>query len=79
MKDYTELEDGTLGRYLRQVRTTKGISVKELSMTTGVPEISIYCCENNKYTPTVYNLARICERLDIPFNKVSDIVLGRSA
>lgn len=77
MIDYTDLEDGSLGKYIRQVRQRKGLSVKELSIITGIPKISIYACELNKYTPTAYNLAVICDALDIPFSTISDIILKK--
>ena len=61
------------GKIMREARTRKGVSYRELAKIAGVT--STYCCyiEHGQYTPTWIIWFRICTALDIDIMAISDI------
>ena len=61
---------------VKELRTEKGITLKELSRRSGVSTTHINDVENNKNHPTVYTLYLLSIALDVEFTDmftVSDI------
>lgn len=75
MYDYTELEEGSLGQYLRKSRIEQDVSMKELSARTGIASNSLCMYELNLHEPGIYNMCRICKALNLDMQKISDLVM----
>ena len=54
-----------LGERIRENRKKKMMTIKSLSEYTGLSVGYLSMLEQNKTTPTIDNLARICESLEI--------------
>jgi transcriptional regulator with XRE-family HTH domain len=59
-----------LGIKLRDLRLARGISLKEASDLTGVPQPTLSRIENNKMAPTIGLLSKIMGGLDAPWSAV---------
>src|SRR5262245_21428231 len=61
---------GKLGIKLRDLRLARGISLKEASDLTGVPQPTLSRIENNKMAPTIGLLSKIVGGMDAPWSAV---------
>jgi transcriptional regulator with XRE-family HTH domain len=74
---------GQLGAKLRDLRLSRGLSLKEASETCGVPQPTLSRIENNKMAPTIGLLSKIVAGLEAPWSAVlpesvvSDAPAGR--
>lgn len=51
---------------LREIRTEKGVSLRELEELSGVGKSTINRIENQTYNPTVLTICRLAEALNVP-------------
>lgn len=63
-KEYFEYCEN-LGLKLKEIRTRNGLTQKELSNLTGLPEITIRKYELGKMCPTLYRYIIICDQLRV--------------
>ena len=54
-----------LGKHLKNIRESKGISLRELALCIDSDKPTISKVENGRLNPTIYFLKRICEGLEI--------------
>lgn len=54
-----------IGKIVREARTAKGMSVKDLSVASGVSERAIYYTESAKKTMRADSLSMVARALDI--------------
>jgi transcriptional regulator with XRE-family HTH domain len=82
--DFLDLT-GKLGEKLREMRETRGISLKEASDITGVPRPTLSRIEHNKMAPTIGVLSRVVNGYGVPWSSilpdtiVSDTPSGETA
>jgi transcriptional regulator with XRE-family HTH domain len=69
--DSTELEE-LLGKRIAQLRTTKGVSAREMSLSIGQGQAYINNIENGKVLPSLRGLQYICEYLNISLKDFFD-------
>lgn len=50
---------------VKEIRKSKGITLRELSKMSGVSTTHINDIENNKNHPTIYTIYLICKALDV--------------
>lgn len=60
----TEADPGDVGRRLRTLRQTKGISARELASRSGVTAAYVSRVENGRISPTVATLSRMVLAMD---------------
>jgi len=76
---------GKLGEKLRELRETRGISLKEASDITGVPRPTLSRIEHNKMAPTIGLLSKVVAGYRIPWSSIlpdsiiSDAPSGKGA
>jgi transcriptional regulator with XRE-family HTH domain len=76
---------GKLGEKLRELRETRGISLKEASDLTGVPRPTLSRIEHNKMAPTIGLLSKVVAGYGIPWSSIlpdtiiSDAPSGKEA
>lgn len=76
---------GKLGERLRELRETRGISLKEASDITGVPRPTLSRIEHNKMAPTIGLLSKVVAGYGIPWSAIlpdtiiSDAPSGKEA
>jgi transcriptional regulator with XRE-family HTH domain len=61
---------GKLGVKLRDLRLARGLSLKEASDITGVPQPTLSRIENNKMAPTIGLLSKIVGGFDAPWSAI---------
>lgn len=66
-----------LGDKIKQARSAKGLTQKELAIQTGLTERTIQRIENHEVEPSVYSLAKISERLEADFSSEKHKILKR--
>ena len=66
----------SLGRYLRNARMERGLSVAELTARVGVSQASIYFWEGDRVRPRAANLSALCKVLKLPIRKTKEIAAG---
>jgi transcriptional regulator with XRE-family HTH domain len=71
MLDSTELEE-LIGKRMAQLRTDKGVSAREMSLSIGQGQAYINNIENGKVLPSIRGLHYICEYLNITFKDFFD-------
>lgn len=57
-----------IGDKLKSIRKLKGLSSSELEQLSGVSQSSISKIENNLQSPSIENLNKICDALEIPIS-----------
>lgn len=58
--------------HLWQIRHIRGITLVELEKMTGLGKTTLNNIENGKVSPTIYEVERICEALEITFKELFD-------
>lgn len=61
-----------IGRRLKLVRQARGVSQRQLSVKTGIAQVSISHFENGKYKPSYKNIVKLSKALKI----TADYILG---
>lgn len=64
----------SIGENMKKARKNNGVKQKELSKKTGIPVISLSRYENDKVTPTIWNLITIADFYGITI----DELIGRN-
>ncbi|MBR2815086.1 MAG: helix-turn-helix domain-containing protein [Reyranella sp.] len=59
-----------LGEKLRDLRVTRGLSLKEASDITGVPRPTLSRIEHNKMAPTIGLLSKVVAGLGVPWSSI---------
>jgi transcriptional regulator with XRE-family HTH domain len=59
-----------IGRAIREIRTTRGISQEQLSLDAGVDRAFVSALERGQRNVTLGNLLKVCRALDV---KPSDV------
>ena len=70
MKNDKEKFFKQFGEHLRKIREQKGISLRELELRGDVDRHTLSKIENGKMNPSLYNLKRICEMMEISFEEL---------
>ena len=66
----------SLGRYLRDARIARGLSVANLAERVGVSRVSIYFWEGGRARPREANLIALCKALKLPIRRAMEIAAG---
>jgi transcriptional regulator with XRE-family HTH domain len=66
----------SFGRYLRDVRIKRGLSVVEVAEQVGVSAASIYFWENDRVRPRHANLSALCKVLKLPVRATREMAAG---
>ena len=65
------------GRYLREARVRRGLTVAEVANQIGVSAASIYHWETNRSRPGDANLTALCKELKLPIRATREMAAGR--
>ena len=63
-------ESAKLGKNLKRIRTTKGITQGDIVRTLGVSRSFVSNIENGKTNPTLATIAKIAKALDVSIDKL---------
>lgn len=55
---------------LRKLRLQRGLTIRELSILSGVSIATISKIENHEIQPTVITICKLCSALNVPINKM---------
>lgn len=71
---FVVLEDNkmNIGNRIKQIRTSKKLSQKELALSIGIDQGQYSRMENSKVEPTLSSLEKIAEALDIKITELFD-------
>ena len=74
-QEYSSISTDQIGQLFRVRRKELGLTLIELARTCGVSKSSISSIENNKQSPSVDVLVRLCPALGLTIN--IDLVLNK--
>jgi DNA-binding Xre family transcriptional regulator len=65
-----------IGARIREIRTAKGLTMKELEAKTGIREPNLSRLEADKHVPRIETLSKIARALNIPLTELLGVRLG---
>lgn len=60
---------------IKEIRMQKGLTCQQVADKSGLSKVEVNRIENGKRDPTLKNLFRISEALDVRFEEVYEIIL----